>query len=221
MSSTKRRFRLLSAFAALATLALAVSCTGFFVNPTLTGVSVGPQGLTININQTWQMTATGSYSDGSQKNLSSGVAWSSSDPTTVSVGQSSGQVSGLQIGSATVTASSGGCAACAGSTTVTVVLTGVTSILVSPSSQTARINTTVAYYTASAQPGSIDITQDGTWTVVDSTNTDQTANFSLSYVSGFGEGFAPTTSASVGTYTVMITYPGTTAVGKATLTVTN
>jgi hypothetical protein len=136
MSSTKRRFRLLSAFAALATLALAVSCTGFFVNPTLTGVSVGPQGLTININQTWQMTATGSYSDGSQKNLSSGVAWSSSDPTTVSVGQSSGQVSGLQIGSATVTASSGGCAACAGSTTVTVVLTGVTSILVSRSPTT-------------------------------------------------------------------------------------
>src|SRR5712675_1795778 len=124
MSSMKSKLRLVGAFAALATLALAVSCKGFFVNPTLTGVSVGPQGLSISVNQTWQMTATGTYDDGSQKNLTSGVAWSSSDPTTVSVGQASGQVDGLLTGSATVTASSGGCSACTGSTTVTVVLTG-------------------------------------------------------------------------------------------------
>ena len=42
MSSKQQRIRLVGAFAALATLALAVSCKGFFVNPTLTGVSVGP-----------------------------------------------------------------------------------------------------------------------------------------------------------------------------------
>ena len=69
MSSTKQRIRLMGAFAALATLALAISCRGFFVNPTLTGVSVGPQSLTLNLNQTFQMTATGTYDDGSQKNL--------------------------------------------------------------------------------------------------------------------------------------------------------
>ena len=59
MSSKKQRIRLVGAFATLATLALAVGCTGFFVNPTLTGVSVGPQGLTLSVNQTFQMTATG------------------------------------------------------------------------------------------------------------------------------------------------------------------
>jgi len=220
MSSTKSKLRLTGAFAAMATLALALSCTGFFVNPTLTGVSVGPQSLTLNINQTWQMGATGTYSDGSQKALTSGVAWLSSDDTTVLVGQSSGIVTGLQTGSATITASAGSCSACSGSTTVSVVLTGVTSIIVSPSSNTARINSTTAYYKATASPGSIDITQGGTWTVLDSTNTDQTANFSVSYLAGSGEGFAPT-SAVVGTYTVNITYPGTTAVGKASLSVTN
>ena len=220
MSSTKQRIRLIGASAALATLALAISCTGFFVNPTLTGVSVGPQGLTLTVSQTWQMTATGTYSDGSQKNLTSGVAWSSSDPTTVSVGQASGQVDALLTGSATVTASSGGCSACTGSTTVTVVLTGVTSIIVSPSSASATINTTPAYFTATAQPGSVDITQNGTWTVVDSTNTDQTSEFSLGYTpgTGFGESFLPV-SAAVGTYTVNVTYPGTTVIGKATLNV--
>lgn len=220
MSSTKQRIRLMGAFAALATLALAISCRGFFVNPTLTGVSVGPQSLTLNLNQTFQMTATGTYDDGSQKNLTSGVAWSSSDPSTVSVGQTSGQVDGLITGSATITASSGGCAACSGSTTVTVVLTGVTSITVSPSSASATTNSTAAYFTATAQPGAVDITANGTWTVLDSTNTDQTAEFSLGYTpgAGFGESFLPV-SAPVGTYTVNVTYPGTTVTGRATLNV--
>lgn len=222
MSSTNQKLRMSGAFAALATLALAVSCTGFFVNPTLTGVSVGPSGLSLNVNQTFQMTATGTYSDGSQKTLQSGVIWSSSDPNTVSVGQTSGLVDGLVTGSATITASSGGCSACSGSTSVSVVLTGLTSIAVAPSSQSATINGTAVYYTATAQPGSIDITQGATWTVLDATGTDQTANFSLSYVAGtgFGEGFVPLTGAVSGAqYTVVASYPNTTITGTAKLNV--
>lgn len=216
MSSNRPKYQILGAFAILATLALAVSCTGFFVNPTLTGVSVGPQGLNLTINQTWQMSATGTYSDGTQKTLNSGVTWSSSDPTTVSVGQTSGIVTGLQTGTATVTAASGSCSACSGSTTVTVILTGVTSVLVSPSNQTVTQGNTV-YYTAKAN-GTTDITNAGaTWTVVDSTGTDQTANFAISFVTGSGEGFSPSASATVGTYTVEATYNG--IVGKATLNV--
>jgi uncharacterized protein YjdB len=219
MSSTNSKLRLIAAFAALATLALAVSCRGFFVNPTLTGVSVGPANLNLNLNQTWQMQATGTYDDGSQRALTSGVVWNSSDPTTVSVGQSSGIVDGLLIGSATISASSGGCAACSGSTTVTVILTGVTSITVGPSSQSAKINGDPVFYTATAVPGG-DITQSATWTVQDSTGTDQTAEFTLSFVTGSGEGFVPTT-ATVGQYKVIASYPGTTAVGTATINVTN
>jgi len=220
MSSTKSKLRLVGAFAAMATLALALSCTGFFVNPTLTGVSVGPQSLTLNINQTWQMGATGTYSDGSQKALTSGVAWLSSDNTTVSIGQSSGIATGLQTGSATITASAGSCSACSGSTTVSVVLTGVTSITVSPSSQSVSIGGTAVFFTATAVPGG-DITQGATWNILDSTNTNQNASFSISYVpgAGGGESFLPSSAAAIGTYTINVTYPGTTAVGTAKLTV--
>jgi hypothetical protein len=223
MSSKQSQLRLVGAFAALATLAFAISCRGFFVNPTLTGVSVGPQGLTLNLNQTWQMGATGTYSDGSQKTLTSGVAWSSSDGNTVSVGQASGIVTGLQTGSATITASAGSCAACSGSTSVSVVLTGVTSIVVSPSSTSATINTTPAYFLATAFPGSIDITKGATWTIFDSSNTDQTAAFSLTYVPGTGanqgESILPTTAISGQQYKVVASYPNTTQTGTATLSV--
>lgn len=213
----KSKLRIVGAFAALAALALAVSCTGFFQSPTLTGVSVGPQGLSITLNQTWQMSATGTYNDGSQKTLTSGVTWSSSDPTTVSIGQTSGQVKGLQTGQATVTAAAGSCSACSGSTTVTVILTGVSSIVVTPSNQTVKIGSNPVYFTAKAN-GTIDITNAGaTWSVVDSTGTDQTANFSLSYVAGSGEGFLPSSAVAIGTYTVEATYSG--VVGKATLNV--
>src|ERR1700758_3013902 len=142
MSLTTQKLRLTGAFAALAALALAVSCKGFFVNPTLTGVSVGPSGVTLNVGQTFPMTATGTYNDGSQKTLTSGVTWSSSAPTSVTVGSQSGIVTGVQSGTSTITASSGGCASCTGSTSVSVVLSGVSSITVSPASQSVAINGT-------------------------------------------------------------------------------
>ncbi|HTT22498.1 MAG TPA: Ig-like domain-containing protein [Candidatus Sulfotelmatobacter sp.] len=212
------KFRLIGSFAVLLTMALAAGCTGFFVNPTLTAISVGPQNLSINVNQQWQMQATGTYSDGSQKTLNSGVTWSSSDASTVSVGQSSGQVTGVDIGTATISASAGSCSACSGSTTVTVVLQGVTSITVTPSSQTVQIGGTPVYYKALAN-GSTDITNSGatTWQVLDSSNTDQTSNFTLGFVAGSGEGFLPNSSVTPGTYTVQATYNS--VVGKAKLQV--
>ena len=218
MFSTKSKLRPLAAFAALLALALtAASCNGFFVDPTLTGVSVGPQGLSVTVNQTWQMSATGTYNDGSQKTLSSGVTWSSSDPATVSVGQTSGIVTGVQVGQATITAAAGSCSACSGSTTVTVVLTGVTSILVTPSNQSVS-NGSTAYFFAKAN-GTTDVTETATWTVVDSTGTDQTANFSPSFASStLGEAITPNSgSVATGAYTVKATYNG--IVGQATLNV--
>lgn len=218
MSSTMQKLRLACVLAALCFLAVGMGCRGFFVNPTLTGVSVGPSGLNLNVSQTFQMTATGTYNDGSQKTLTSGVVWSSSAPTTVSVGQTSGMVTGLQSGSATITASSGGCSACTGTATVSVVLGNVSSITVSPASQSVSIGGTAVTFTATAVPGG-DITQAATWNVMDSSNTNQNASFTITYVSGSGEQFLPTSSATPGTYSVVVTYPGTTAIGKATLTV--
>src|SRR6202007_2775834 len=137
-----KKSRLIGAIAVVSTLALLASCRGFFVNPTLTAVSVGPQNLQLNFNQTFQMSATGTYSDGTQKTLTSGVTWSTSDSTTVSVGQTPGQLTaGTSAGSATLSASAGSCSGCSGSTTVTVVLQGVTSITVTGGGQTIHTST--------------------------------------------------------------------------------
>ena len=214
MRATK--IRVIGACAALLTLALAASCTGFFVNPTLTAVSVGPQNLSLNINQTQQMSATGTYSDGSQKTITSGVTWSSSDSAAVSVGSTSGLVTAVAQGSATITGSAGSCSACSGSTTVTVALQGVTSITVTPPSQSVTRGGTAVFFIAKAN-GSTDITSTATWTVVDSMGADQSSNFSISFVSGSGESFLPNSNVAVGTYTVKATYTGIT--GTATLNV--
>jgi trimeric autotransporter adhesin len=222
MSSTKQKVRLAGACAALATLALAISCSGFFVNPTLTGVSVGPSGVVLTLGgsaaPTFSMTATGTYSDGSQKTLTSGVVWSSDTPTVATVGQSTGLVSGIAPGSANITASSGGCSACSGSTAVKVALGSVTSITVSPASQSVTIGGSPAIFTASAS--GVDVTSTSTWTLKDPSGVDQTANFTLTYVAGSGEAILPTSSATPQTYTVTATYQSTTTVkGNASLTV--
>lgn len=214
-----KKSRLIGALAILFAVAMLASCKGFFVNPTLTAVSVGPQNLQLNFSQTWQMSATGTYSDGTQKTLTSGVTWSTSDSTTIAVGQSSGLVTaGTNAGSATISASAGSCSGCSGSTTVTVVLQGVTSITVTGGGQTIHTSTGVPTYFTALANGSIDITNGGAvWTVVDSSGTDQTAQFSLSFLQGSGEGIAALSTTPVGNYTVKATYNN--VVGTATLTV--
>ena len=217
-----KKLRLIGSFAALLTLALAVSCKGFFVNPTLTAVTVGPQA-TLNVNQSIQMSATGTYSDGTQKTINSGVTWSSSDSSAVSI-TSSGLATGLTIGSATITGSAGSCSACTGTTTVTVALQGVNSVTVTPSSQTVTIGSTAVFFHALAN-GSTDITNPSngtTWTVTDSAGTDQTSNFTTSFVSGTGAGtgesFSPNSgSVTAGAFTVKATYNG--IAGTASLNV--
>jgi Bacterial Ig-like domain (group 2) len=212
------KLKLVSSIVVLLALALlATSCDGFFVDPTLTSVSVGPQNLSISLNEESQMSATGTYDDGSQKTLTSGVTWSSSDPAVVSVGQSSGKITGMSFGSATISGSAGSCSACSGSTTVTVTLQGVSSITVSPSNQSVQIGGTPVYYRALAN-GATDITNAGAhWTVVDSSGFDQTSNFTVAFVTGKGEGFLPDSNVSSGIYTVRAAYNS--VVGTATLNV--
>jgi Bacterial Ig-like domain (group 2) len=213
-----KRLTPIRAFFVLLTLALTgASCDGFFVDPTLTSVSVGPQNLSIGLKEQWQMSATGTYSDGHQKTLTSGVVWSSADSAIASVGATSGQVTGLSIGSATISASAGSCSACSGSTTVTVALQGVTSITVTPGEQAVQIGGTPVYYRALAN-GATDISNDGaTWSVVDSTGFDQTSNFTVGFVAGSGEGFLPGSNLSPGSYTVKAAYNS--VVGTAALNV--
>jgi len=116
MSSTKHKQRLIGAFAALAALALAVSCTGFFVNPTVSSISIDPPNPTVAFGpnaSTQQMTAIATYSDGSTGTLrastsctGSTVCWSSSSPAVASI-TTGGLLTGLSAGTTTITAASG------------------------------------------------------------------------------------------------------------------
>src|SRR6266849_3119850 len=84
MPSSEQRLSLITA---LSLVAIAVGCTGFFVNPTLSSLAIGPQSVTITANpvQTLQMSATGTYSDGSTKDLTGKVVWSSNAPTCATI----------------------------------------------------------------------------------------------------------------------------------------
>ncbi|MHB8744751.1 MAG: outer membrane protein assembly factor BamB family protein [Sulfuricaulis sp.] len=74
---------------------------------TLSSIAVTPSNPTVTDGKTLQLTATGTYSDGSTQDLTSQVSWQSSDPTKVTV-SATGQITGKNnYGSATVTATSG------------------------------------------------------------------------------------------------------------------
>src|SRR5947199_488221 len=83
-SSTTRKIQLLLAFAALAMLALSLGCRGFFVNPTLTGITVGPTA-TIQQGKTVQMSATGNFDDGTTKAIGKGGFSSSASDTVAAI----------------------------------------------------------------------------------------------------------------------------------------
>lgn len=102
-------------------------------NPMLTSVSVGG-GNTLAAGMTMQLSATGTYSNGSTSNLTSQVTWKTSDSTIASI-SSSGLLTALKQGSVSVMATTG---TVTGSATISVGQPILTSITVTaPSSAVA------------------------------------------------------------------------------------
>jgi hypothetical protein len=220
MSSTKSKLRLVCAFAALATLALAVGCRGFFVNPTLNAISIQPPTPNIPLDGTLAIQAWGTYSDTSRTQIKTGVQWTVTNSTgSATIDENTGIASGTSIGAITITAAAQGLSATA---TGTVYLTGVTSITVTPQSNTVSTSAggTASYTaTANATVNGVNITQDitsgATWTLVPSstsiTCTGGVSPFTCNVPSG--------SLATEGTYTLTVTYPGTTVTGTANLVI--
>ena len=189
MSSMKHKLRLAGALAVLATMALAVGCRGFFQNPTLTSIAISPTAPQVQLGTTTQLQVFGTYNDGSRNQVKTGIAWSSSAPTIASIGQTSGVLTGVQTGTATITADAQGLSSTA---TATVFLSGITQIVVTPSTWNF---TTGAVWTPSTS--TITCTPSGTQELCT----------------------APASGVPVGTYTLTASYPGTTIVGTVTITV--
>jgi hypothetical protein len=77
---------------------------------TLQSISITPNPASLVVNQSFQLTATGLYSDGTMQNLTTQVSWSSSDTTVATIGnqgqpsQVGGLAFGVAPGSVTITA---------------------------------------------------------------------------------------------------------------------
>lgn len=167
MPSTKRKLQLLAAFTALLSLALAVGCRGFFRNPQLISITVGPPGANIQQGTTLQMSAIGNFDDGSTNTLTSDVAWFSDDTNIAPITQG-GRVTGQNSGTANITASQ---SAISGTTTITVTLNNVTAITISPDSHTIPLGGSNTYTCAATVSGGppVDVSSSVNWTVTDST----------------------------------------------------
>jgi hypothetical protein len=108
------------------------------VVPTLKSVAVTPANPSFAAGLTQQFTATGTYTDGSTKDLTSSVTWSSSN-TSVATIAASGLAKGVSTGTATIQAASG---SINGSTTSTVSAAVLVSIAVTPANPSVAVGLT-------------------------------------------------------------------------------
>lgn len=165
------------------------SCSGFFIKPTVSSIYVQPSSVTVGIGQSTPLSAFATYSDGTQNQISgSSVGWTSSASNIATVTSPGGSVTGVAIGSATITASSQGVS---GTGTVTVTLSNITSLVIN-TTQGSTQNQTVAtvagapatlpFYAYANGSANNDVTQAVTWS---SSNT-SVATISTGLTSGNG-----------------------------------
>jgi uncharacterized protein YjdB len=182
-------------------------CSGFFISPTLSSIYISPPSATIAENNTVQLTATGTYSDGSQNQITgSAVGWSSSPDTIATVTSPGGLVTGVDTGTATITATAQGITATG---TITVTPTNVTTIQITTTEFSTAPQSTATisgvpiglqFYAYANMSSSQDITQAVTWT---SSNTSVATISSGS--SGGGNGLAMSVAAGTTNITASIT----------------
>ena len=146
LCSSRQRFASL-----ILPITLLLSGCNFFGNSTLTSIAVTPETPSVAIGATQQMVATGTYNDGSTKNISSSATWTSADTDTATV-SSTGLVTGVAAGTASVTAASG---SISGATTVSVTYANLKSIEVTPTTASITSGETQQFVaTATLEDGS-------------------------------------------------------------------
>jgi len=171
---TGRKLALTLAFTALVAVAFGASCRGFFPKSKLTAVGITPANQTITDiapNNTKQFSAVGTFDDGNSG--STPVTWSSAPTTVASIDSNSGLATAVGVGSATITATSTILPTISGTTTLTVVPGNVTSIAVSPSTNSTQTGKT--FVLLAKDQGGNDISGSVTWTfTVQGTSTVET-----------------------------------------------
>jgi trimeric autotransporter adhesin len=214
MSSTKQKLRLVCAFAALATLGLAISCRGFFVNPTLTSIAISPTAPQVEEGKTLQLQAFGTYDDGSRNQIRSGVSWSSDTSTVASIDPNTGILTGVTTGTSTITASS---QALSSTATATVFIV-IDSISISPTSASVKSGGTQNFtVSAASNGGTLNLTSSATLTAEQGGTAVTTVT--CSYNSSIPAQVCTTTAGTTGVFQIVASYSGSTLTATATLTV--
>jgi hypothetical protein len=222
-----KRLAIVAAFAVLLVAAFGAGCNGFFQPNALESIAIQPPTPSVEVGQTTSLQAWGTYEDNSRSQITSGVSWSTSDPSTILVDTNTGLLSapaGTTGGTATITAAAQGISATA---TATAFLGNLTDLQIC----TGNFNTgtcpaatwtisatnggSQGYYATAVSSGTtLDVTTVATWTV---TPTATTGSVTCSNTTSPAICTVEPQTAPTGNYTITVTYPGVTA---ATATIT-
>ena len=170
----------------------------------LTAITVSPAALSLPVNTAQQFTATGSYNDGSSRDLTGLVAWNSSSTTAATV-DVNGLATGLAAGTTTISATLNGIT---GSTLLTVTAPSISYITVTPVGLTLGIGinqqftATATYSDGSSQ----DLVSGVTWTS-SSTSVVTVDNTGLATTAGAGQATLTATFGSLSDTTTLTVVP--------------
>jgi trimeric autotransporter adhesin len=172
MKSRQRTMRWAGLLAGAMVVAMLVSCNGFFPDDTLQSIAVGPASVSVPVGLTQQMTATGTYTpSGNVKDVTaaSGIVWQSSDNSATVT--NTGVVTGVSSGTPTISATLG---TVSGQASITIDLTNVTSIVITPTSKNIPANGGTATFQAMAnvagQVNQVDVSAQAVWTITNPGN---------------------------------------------------
>ncbi len=174
-------------------------------------ITVTPVNPSIALGYTIQFTATGSFSDGTAKDLTTQVTWNSSDQNVAKISNASGSqglAQTLHEGTTTIEASLG---AVKGSTTLTVTPATLESITVTPATPSILGGETIQFTaTGSFSDGTTeDLTTQATWS---------SSNTGVADISNAAADKGAATGNNAGSTTITATQAGVS--GSTTLTVT-
>jgi hypothetical protein len=210
---TGRKLPITLAFVALVALAIGASCKGFFVDPTLTSITISPTAPQVEIAKTQQLSVFGTYDDGSRKQVKSGVNWSTAPTGIVTVDPTTSIMTGKTVGTTQLTADAQGLTATATATVFEV----ITQLTITPATASQSQGNSVNFTVKDQDDNNVSnlanvVAQQGGVTVTTiNCSFDSTAVAQICSI----DDTAPT-----GDYDIVATYPGFNGNAKAKLTVT-
>jgi len=184
---------------------LLTSCSGFFPSKdTIVSMTISPGGAFVKPQGTQQYTATATFGNNSQGDVTDQVTWISSQSAIATIDASSGLATGVALGTSTITAKSSNNVTA--TTTLTVSNKTVTSLTINPQNSTLSLSgvlggSTTVQFTATAN------FSDGTFATV--TNQAGWSSSVPGVASISSTGFA--SAISVGSTTIGATYGGQSA----------